>query len=218
MRGLALLVPLALCGCEDRLVYDVVVKRGIATVEVRAENIWRDGIDCDTVDSCAGLLESQRKEAVVSITDAGGVVATASYGVRGNELDLVVQYEIPVARMTDDAPFVPVVTQRPSDVRAGRPGVPSLGVIHLDGSTTTVAMKGPALRITGDLMHMPGGEALASVVNVDVPAVVMDVLSRGRGRIEVVVPTVDSAGALEHRATWIQEIPGLRERMLAGGG
>lgn len=216
-RGLALLTLLGLVGCEDRVVYFITLKHGIATVELRAENLWHDGIDCVGAAQCADVLETARKEEEKNAVDGGATLIASGFQLRGNELDQVIRYTIPVEKMTESGQLVPIMVQRPSDVRAGREGVPSLVVLHMASSPTIVELRGPAVRVTGATSGVPGVPELASAVGVEAPDVVMDMLTRGRGRIHVIVPATDNDGKLQHQEPWIQAEPGLADLLKLRG-
>ncbi len=213
VAGIALLW---LAGCQDRIEDFITVKHGIATVETRAENIWRDGMDCSGAPACADALEKGRTDAVAQLTSGGANVTASGYALRGDELDLVIRYTVPVEKLKDDQ-IIPITVQRPSDVRAGRPGVPSLAVLHLAGSPTTVDMHGPAVRVTGDLAEVPGASSVATAAGTTPPSVSMDVLSRGHGTIHIVAPSTDNDGKIEHGDTWVQTEPGLKELLATRG-
>ncbi len=212
MRGaVALLALLGLTGCEDRVVYFITLKHGIATIELRQENLWHDGIDCVGAAQCVDVLDAARKQEEKDATEAGATVLASGFQLRGNELDQVIRYTIPVEKLSEPGQLVPVVVQRPSDLRAGRAGVPSLAVMHLAGSPTTVEIAGPGVRVTGATASVPGVPEIASTVGEAAPEVVMDLLTRGRGRIHVVAPTTDTDGKIEHQEPWIQAEPGLAD-------
>lgn len=230
LRWLPLGAALALLGgCQDRVETFITIRHGVATMEVRVQNIWRDGIECAGAAQCAEVLEEERRSQVIELTGTGATVSAAGYAVRpgssgGRELDLVVRYQIPVDRIDGDQ-IMPITVQRPSDVRTGRSGVPSIGVVHLAGSPTTVEMTGPAVRISGGFGGIAGESTVSAVedmVGKHAPDVVVDVLTRGRGRAHVVIPSTDSDGRVQHGDAWLQTENGLEallgERgMLIGG-
>ncbi len=218
MKRPALAVTLVtLVGCQDRVVYSVSLKHGVATIELRLENLWRDGIDCAGAAQCADVLEAERRETEKKLVEAGGTVLESGFQVNDGELDEVVRYTIPVEKLDASDQLVPIRVQRPSDVRANRPGVPSIAVVHLSGSPTTVEMWGPAMRATGAAAMIPGAAELAGVVGAEAPELVLDVLTRGRGRAHVVIPSTDNDGKVQHRDPWISGEAGLEDVMTLRG-
>lgn len=211
------LAPLAvLAGCQDQVETFITIRHGVATVEVRLQNIWRDGLDCTGATQCAAALEAARREHVVELTDRGATVTASGFSFRGQELDSVFRYTVPVGKL-DDNQIIPITVQRPVDVRAGRAGVPSIAVLHLAGSPTTVEMKGPTVRISGDMAQLTGVAAVESAVGVQAPDLVVDVLSRGRGRAHVIVPSTDTDGRIQHHEPWIQDEVGLQVLLSQSG-
>ena len=207
---------LVLAGCEDRMVYNVRLRHGVAVIEQRAENLWRDGIDCVGAIQCADLLEQHRVYNRTEVVAAGGTVIAVGYAIRGDELDFVLQFTQPIDKLLESGPLSPITVQRPSDVRAGRPGVPSYAVIRDVGSPVTVDLRGPSLRMSaGSSLFTAGSPTDASVTAT--PERVVDVLTRGRGSVHVVVPAVDNQGSLVHGEPWIQTEPGLAELLKARG-
>lgn len=218
MNRSALAVSLvALLGCQDRVVYSISVKHGVATIELRLENLWRDGIECAGAAQCADVLDAERKETEQRLVDAGGTVIESGFQVADGELDEVVRYTIPVEKLDASDQIVPIRVQRRSDVRADRPGVPSIAVLHLSGSATTVEMWGPATRMTGAAAMIPGVAEMASAVGGQPPELVLDVLTRGRGRALVVIPSTDTDGKVQHRDGWISDEAGLEDVLALRG-
>jgi hypothetical protein len=211
---------LAIGGCEDRMVYNVRLRHGVAVVEQRAENLWRDGIDCAGAESCADVLEQARVSNRATVTAAGGLLIADGYTIRGDEFDFVVRFSIPVNKLADggplSSPLYSVTLQRPSDVRAGRPGVPSIAVIRDARSDISVDVRGPSLRMSGGSSLFAVGAATDSSLALT-PERVVDVLTRGRGRVHVIVPAVDEHGSRVRGDPWIQTEPGLAALLKAKG-
>ena len=113
---------LVLGGCQDRMVYNVRLRQGVAVIEQRAENLWRDGIDCVGAEQCADVLEQVRATNRAEVVAAGGSVIAVGYAIRGDDLDFVLQITQPIDKLLESGPLSPITVQRPSDVRAGRPG------------------------------------------------------------------------------------------------
>jgi hypothetical protein len=198
------------------MVYDVRIRHGVAVIEERAENVWRDGIDCVGAEQCADVLEQQRVSNRADVVTSGGSVLAVGYAIRGDELDFVLRFTLPMDKLVADGPLSPITVQRPSDVRAGRPGVPSIAVIRDAGSAVTVNIHGPSIRMSGGSSLYAAGSDSDSSLTVR-PDRVVDVLARGRGRVHVVVPAVDEHGSLVHGEPWLPSEPGLAERLKARG-
>jgi hypothetical protein len=198
------------------MVYDVRIRHGVAVIEERAENVWRDGIDCVGAEQCADLLEQSRVSNRAEVVAAGGSVLAVGYTIRGDELDFVLRFTQPVDTLAQIGPLSPILVQRPSDERAGRVGVPSIAVIRDAGSAVTVEIHGPSLRMSsGSSLFTAGSDSDTSLTIR--PERVVDVLTRGRGSVHVVVPAVDEHGSLVHGEPWIQSEPGLAELLKARG-
>ena len=198
------------------MVYDVRIRHGVAVIEERAENVWLDGIDCVGAEQCADVLEQPRVSNRAEVIAAGGTVLAVGYAIRGDELDFVLRFTQPVATLAQVGPLSPILVQRPSDVRAGRAGVPSIAAIRDAGSAITVDIHGPSLRMSaGSSLFAAGSDSDASVTVR--PDRVVDVLTRGRGSMHVVVPAVDEHGNLGHGEPWLHSEPGLAELLKARG-
>jgi hypothetical protein len=207
---------LVLAGCEDRLVYDVRIRHGVAVIEERAENVWRDGIDCVGAEQCAYVLEQQRVTNRADVITSGGAVLAVGYAIRGDELDFVLRFTQPVDTLAQIGPLSPILLQRHSDERAGRAGVPSIAVIRDAGSAITVEIHGPSLRMSGGSSLFAGGSDSDTSLTIR-PERVVDMLTRGRGSVHVVVPAVDEHGSLVHGEPWLHSEPGLAELLKARG-
>jgi len=210
---------LVLAGCEDRMVYDVRLRHGVALIEQRAENVWRDGFDCVGAEQCAEVLEQPLVSNRADVVASGGSVLAVGYVIRGDELDFVLRFTLPMDKLVAAGPLSPITVQRPSDGRAGRPGVPSIAVIRDAGSAVTVNIQGPSIRMSGgSSLFAAGSDSDASDASVTAtPERVVDVLTRGRGSVHVVVPAVDDHGGLVHGEPWIQTEPGLAALLKARG-
>lgn len=215
MSRVGALALVLLVGCEDQMVYDIVLKRGVAEVEQSAQNIWK--LDCVGAAQCSDMLAEELVSQGDKLRELGATDVSGTYGVRDGELDMVFRYQMPLDKLATGDQFQLVVTQSRADVRKGRPGTPTLAVLHVAGSPTQVRTWGPSVRIAGAVLPSALAQELTAALGTTVPEITCDILTKGRGRMQVIVPTTDSDGNVEDRPAWLAEQPGLTELLAAKG-